>query len=148
MSVPCQRPRALVTVLALVLAASAASAEPPRAAMPHETHPSDAGAVLPYVRGDRAVMPTSLVAALAAMHARVPSYSRQTGLACSACHYQFPQLTPFGRLFKLNGYTLTGLNVIRGAGDSSAAKTLALSPIPPVAAMVVNEYTTRTRIGR
>jgi hypothetical protein len=36
----------------------------------------------------------------------VPSYSRQTGLACSSCHYTPPELTPFGRKFKLEGYTL------------------------------------------
>jgi len=35
----------------------------------------------------------------------VPSYSRQTGLACSTCHYAPPELTPFGRKFKLEGYT-------------------------------------------
>jgi hypothetical protein len=35
----------------------------------------------------------------------VPSYSRQTGLACSSCHYTPPELTPFGRQFKLEGYT-------------------------------------------
>jgi hypothetical protein len=37
----------------------------------------------------------------------VPSYSRQTGLACSSCHYTPPELTPFGRQFKLGGYTLS-----------------------------------------
>ncbi|HKS68251.1 MAG TPA: hypothetical protein VJR26_13505 [Candidatus Acidoferrales bacterium] len=37
----------------------------------------------------------------------VPSYSRQTGLACSTCHYTPPELTPFGRKFKLDGYTFT-----------------------------------------
>jgi len=36
----------------------------------------------------------------------VPSYARQTGLACEACHTVFPQLTPFGRTFKASGYTL------------------------------------------
>jgi hypothetical protein len=35
----------------------------------------------------------------------VPSYARQTGLACSSCHYTPPELTPFGRKFKLEGYT-------------------------------------------
>src|ERR1700724_2699855 len=35
----------------------------------------------------------------------VPSYSRQTGLACSSCHYTPPELTPFGRKFKREGYT-------------------------------------------
>jgi hypothetical protein len=37
----------------------------------------------------------------------VPSYSRQTGLACASCHYAPPELTPFGRTFKLEGYTFT-----------------------------------------
>ena len=35
----------------------------------------------------------------------VPSYSRQTGLSCATCHYAPPELTPFGRKFKLDGYT-------------------------------------------
>ncbi len=37
----------------------------------------------------------------------VPSFARQTGFACEVCHTVFPELTPFGRRFKLNGYTLT-----------------------------------------
>ena len=37
--------------------------------------------------------------------AAVPSYARQTGLACSACHYTPPELNPAGRMFKLMGYT-------------------------------------------
>ena len=34
----------------------------------------------------------------------VPSYSRQTGLPCATCHFTPPELTPFGRKFKLDGY--------------------------------------------
>jgi hypothetical protein len=37
----------------------------------------------------------------------VPSYSRQTGMPCASCHYAPPELTPFGRTFKLEGYTFT-----------------------------------------
>jgi hypothetical protein len=37
----------------------------------------------------------------------VPSFARQTGLACMQCHTVFPQLTPLGREFKLTGYTMT-----------------------------------------
>ena len=37
----------------------------------------------------------------------VPSYARQTGMNCIACHTEFPLLTEFGRQFKLNGYTLS-----------------------------------------
>jgi hypothetical protein len=36
----------------------------------------------------------------------LPSYARQTGLGCGMCHTEFPQLTPFGRRFKILGYTL------------------------------------------
>lgn len=40
----------------------------------------------------------------------VPSFARQTGMECSACHTVYPELTPFGRQFKLRGYTLGELN--------------------------------------
>ena len=38
----------------------------------------------------------------------VPSFARQTGQNCVACHAggNFPELTSYGRLFKLTGYTL------------------------------------------
>ena len=35
----------------------------------------------------------------------LPLFARQTGQACVACHVSFPELTPYGRWFKLNGYT-------------------------------------------
>lgn len=39
----------------------------------------------------------------------VPSFARQTGLTCNVCHNNPPELTAFGRQFKLNGYTMTDL---------------------------------------
>ena len=38
----------------------------------------------------------------------IPLFNRQTGQNCVACHAggQFPELTPYGRLFKMTGYTL------------------------------------------
>lgn len=36
----------------------------------------------------------------------LPAYARQTGQNCVACHVSFPELTPYGRLFKLTGYTI------------------------------------------
>ena len=38
----------------------------------------------------------------------VPAFNRQTGQNCIACHAggQFPELTPYGRMFKLTGYTI------------------------------------------
>jgi hypothetical protein len=37
----------------------------------------------------------------------VPSFARQTGMSCTACHTVFPELRYFGRIFKLDGYTLS-----------------------------------------
>ena len=49
----------------------------------------------------------------------VPSFARQTGLPCSACHYTFPELTPFGRQFKLRGYTMIGMEKISVPGKGT-----------------------------
>jgi hypothetical protein len=38
----------------------------------------------------------------------LPSFARQTGQPCGTCHTDFPALTPFGRRFKLLGYTVGG----------------------------------------
>jgi hypothetical protein len=50
-----------------------------------------------------------LMAALAAAPSwALPLFARQTGQNCQACHAggQFPELTAYGRMFKLTGYTL------------------------------------------
>jgi hypothetical protein len=38
----------------------------------------------------------------------LPSYARQTGQPCGTCHTDYPALTPYGRRFKLLGYTIGG----------------------------------------
>jgi len=38
--------------------------------------------------------------------AAVPAFARQTGQDCVACHVSWPELTPYGRFFKLTGYTI------------------------------------------
>jgi hypothetical protein len=65
----------------------------------------------------------------------VPSFARQTGMACEACHTVFPELTHFGRMFKANGYTLDNLKQVR---DVSAARQelLSLSSLPPISIMI------------
>ncbi|HTT67992.1 MAG TPA: hypothetical protein VMF70_08190, partial [Gemmatimonadales bacterium] len=55
---------------------------------------------------------TALLALGAVPAAAIPSFARQTKLPCSACHTQFPELTEFGRVFKLNGYTLRAIESI------------------------------------
>ena len=72
----------------------------------------------------------------------LPSYARQTGLACSACHFQFLQLTPFGRRFKLSGYTLSTLPPITES-DSTNRGSLSLSSTLPLS-MMINAGVTRT----
>lgn len=54
------------------------------------------------------LFPIALLIFLFGPRARaVPSYTRQTGLPCTSCHYIPPDLTPLGRQFKLDGYVLT-----------------------------------------
>src|SRR5947209_20434033 len=55
----------------------------------------------------------------------VPSFARQTGLSCTACHTEFPILTEYGRQFKLGGYTMS-------SGEST---------IPPLAVMLQPSFT-------
>ncbi|MEO8519934.1 MAG: cytochrome C [Acidobacteriota bacterium] len=74
----------------------------------------------------------------------VPSYARQTGMTCQACHTVFPELTPFGRLFKLNGYQIDNLPQVQGITASKDA-TLMLNQIPPLSFMFQGAL---TRTGR
>lgn len=67
-----------------------------------------------------------------------PSFARQTGLACSQCHTQFPELTALGRAFKLGAYTLrSGASVEAKAGDRT---TLLLPSVPGLSFMVQTSY--------
>src|ERR1700685_695736 len=70
----------------------------------------------------------------------VPSFARQTGMTCAACHTVFPELTPFGREFKLNGYVLDNIRQVTGI-DTADRQTLAINSIPPVSAMLQVSYT-------
>ncbi|PRC93195.1 cytochrome C [Solimicrobium silvestre] len=57
----------------------------------------------------------------------VPAYARQTGQNCVACHAggQFPELTPYGRLFKLTGYTIGSRTIpVSVMGVASLTKSL------------------------
>jgi len=69
-----------------------------------------------------------LTAATSFEASALPSFTRQTGAACSQCHTQSfgPNLTPFGRDFKLSGYTMSN------GKDSN---------IPAVSALVSGSFT-------
>jgi hypothetical protein len=59
----------------------------------------------------------------------VPSFAAQTGQPCTACHVGAfgPALTPFGRAFKISGYTQSG-------GEGTAADI-------PLSAMILGSFT-------
>jgi len=62
----------------------------------------------------------------------VPSYARQTGLACSGCHYNPPELNPAGRRFKLLGYVDRGddTKVVKAEGGKKSAALDLLASLP------------------
>ncbi len=70
----------------------------------------------------------------------VPSFARQTGLACEACHTVYPELTPFGRRFKINGYLIDNLVQIKAATPENK-ETLALNWMPPLSVQFIASYT-------
>jgi hypothetical protein len=61
-----------------------------------------------FSRGRHLTVALSLLVASASGANAVPSFAEQTGQPCVACHVGSfgPQLTPFGRQFKLEGYTM------------------------------------------
>jgi len=70
----------------------------------------------------------------------VPSYARQTGIACQGCHTVFPELTPFGRSFKLNAYTIDNLPQVQGISSSKEYELL-LNQVPPFSFMFQTSFT-------
>lgn len=60
----------------------------------------------------------------------VPSFARQTHLDCMTCHVSWPELTPTGRQFKLNGYTLGDQLSLPFAGMLQVSRTSTLSVDP------------------
>jgi hypothetical protein len=92
----------------------------------------------------------------------LPSFARQTGQPCGTCHTDFPALTPYGRRFKLLGYTAGGgefrtTPFSSDAGRAARAeldkmrgyvKTVEPSPsdgdkewVPPIAMMAIVGFT-------
>jgi len=70
----------------------------------------------------------------------IPSFARQTNLSCATCHTIFPELTAFGRLFKLNGYTMTGMKTIKEVSENGTNRLNLLKTLP-ISASVQTAYT-------
>ncbi len=80
-------------------------------------------------------------AAFSAAHAGwTPSFARQTGLACSACHTHYPELTAMGRAFKLNGYVFRRADSIQGR-NPEGGQNMMLNLVTPVSFMLQTSYT-------
>ena len=81
-------------------------------------------------------VPVFVVAYFAAMNPpkveAVPSFARQTGLACSGCHYTPPELNPAGRRFKAMGYVdkADDTKVIKTEGNKKTAALDLLASLP------------------
>jgi len=60
----------------------------------------------------------------------IPSYARQTGFPCKSCHYMPPELTPLGRAFKLNGYTMSGKPTVTSPGKGNVSGLNILESFP------------------
>jgi hypothetical protein len=96
----------------------------------------------------------------------LPSFARQTGQPCGTCHTNFPGLTPFGRRFKMLGYTTGGglyqttpfsnnpgpreayaalRNYANGTGDGAAAPADSGAGqkgwVPPISMMAIVGFT-------
>jgi len=80
---------------------------------------------------------------LASPSRALPSFARQTGQPCGSCHTDFAGLTPFGRRFKISGYTLAGgqyrTTLFPGWEDSSQSDKK--SWVPPISMMAIVGFT-------
>ena len=91
-------------------------------------------------RIQRAIAAAGLATLLAPVAQAVPSFARQTGMACEACHTVFPELTHFGRIFKANGYVLDNLKQVEDV-NSARQEMLELAKTPALSIMAQVSYT-------
>ncbi len=105
-------------------------------------------------RSASAAWPCGLVSAAAALLLAVlftaanappaealPSYARQTGQPCGTCHTDFAGLTPYGRRFKIEAYTLGGgqYRTTLFPTDDTASNQKAW--VPPISMMAIAGFT-------
>ena len=70
----------------------------------------------------------------------VPSFARQTGMSCEACHTAFPELTAMGRSFKASGYSF-GVKKVKAKTAEDTKDDIGVSALPPISAMLQASYT-------
>jgi hypothetical protein len=75
----------------------------------------------------------------------VPSFARQTGMTCATCHRaDYPELTAFGRNFKLNGYTLSDTKQIEATSKLNN-NGLKINAPAPLSAMLMAALTSTAK---
>ncbi len=72
---------------------------------------------------------------LAAPVQALPTFARQTGMSCAACHTAFPELTSFGRDFKITGYVDQNTEQLKDGSDETGYR-MSIAKNPPIAAMM------------
>lgn len=83
---------------------------------------------------------SAYAAGAAAADDRTPSFARQTGLPCNACHTHYPELTAMGRAFKLNGYVFRRADSLQGR-NPEGQQNLLLNLVTPLSFMLQTSYT-------
>lgn len=73
----------------------------------------------------------------------VPSFARQTGLSCNVCHTNAPELTAFGRQFKLDGYVLSA---VQASDRIGITPQLQLTTYIPISVMILLSDTAFQRV--
>ncbi len=90
-----------------------------------------------------ALLATFLTIGYAPPAKALPSYARQTGQPCGTCHTDFAGLTPYGRLFKIQGYTAGGgpyrTTLFPSSDDSGTSNQKPW--VPPLSMMTVVGFT-------
>jgi hypothetical protein len=71
----------------------------------------------------------------------LPSYARQTGQPCGTCHTDYPGLTPYGRRFKIGGYTYGGGKYRTNPFADDSGKSDKKVWVPPISMMAIIGFT-------
>ncbi|MGA8864463.1 MAG: hypothetical protein WB444_11720 [Gallionella sp.] len=76
----------------------------------------------------------------------LPLFARQTGMVCSACHFQhFPMLNGFGRAFESAGYTMMGVSQGKVEGEGlSIPSSLNMSALATAGYEKTNQAASQT----
>jgi hypothetical protein len=89
------------------------------------------------------------IAAFAPEASALPVFARQTGMACSACHFQhFPLLNGFGRSFKAGGFTMMGAETKVEGDNLSIPATLNMAVLTSMGYIKSNQTADKSGVTK